>query len=154
MTIVVPFTNLKEATQLALRQDGLQPLFEHMRHEEDYYNLLARMWEKGETFLVVEHDIVAWPGAAQTLENCPGLWCTLPYYCSVGWIKDGLGFTKFSAELLKKYPDFLKEPFPTCCRHSRYYCGLDRLIAHRAAELGIQPCVHEPGCTNLNEKWT
>ena len=112
MTIVVPFTNLKEATQLALRQDGLQPLFEHMRHEEDYYHLLARMWEKGETFLVVEHDIVAWPGAAQTLENCPGLWCTLPHYCSVG------------------------------------------LIAHRAAELGIQPCVHEPGCTNLNEKWT
>jgi hypothetical protein len=163
MKVVVPFvlpgpTKIQPwalaATQLALRQDGIAAEFHHMTEDESYYRLLASMWAAGETFATVEHDIVCWPGALQQLENCPEQWCTLPYYCSVGWIKDGLGCTKFSEQLIRRYPDFLKEPFPNCCQHTRFYCGLDRLIAHRAQELGLEPHVHAPGVTNLNDKWT
>ena len=97
---------------------------------------------------------MVWPGGLQELVNCPEGWCTLPYYCSAGWIEDGLGCTKFSAQFIAEFPDLLKPPFPACCRHTTNYCGLDRLIGHRMEEIGRKPHVHAPGVTNLNERWT
>jgi hypothetical protein len=157
--VVIPFAVSDHSwalasTHLALRQDGIAASFEQMRDEDHYFRLFEKLWSNGETFTIVEHDIVVWPGAIPQLESCPEPWCTFPYYCSVGWIKDGLGCTKFSAEFIGSHPDFLKEPFPVCCPHTRNYCGLDRLIAHRMNELGMQPHVHAPGVTNLNDKWT
>ena len=157
MKVVVPFAGPSwpiHAVKLALRQDGVDAALHHMTRENDYYDLLARLWSEGEGFIVVEHDIVVWPGGLQELANCDEPWCTLPYYCSVGWIEDGLGCTKFSHQMIQKSPHFLKEPFPACCAHTRHYCGLDRLIAHRAETLGLKPHVHQPGVSNLNEKWT
>lgn len=163
MKVVVPFAlpdgELLQpwafaAMSLALKQDGQEPKFVLMSEDESYYNLLVSLWAEGESFTVVEHDIVVWPGAIDQLEACTEPWCVYPYYCSVGWIVDGLGCTKFSKGLLGRYPDFLKEPFPECCRHTRSYCGLDRIIAHRAHDLGISPHVHMPGVTNLNARWT
>jgi hypothetical protein len=157
MNIVVPFaTNatMLSAVRLALSQDGLDASFRHCDKDTSYHDLLLEYWSAKEDFCVIEHDIVVWPGALGELEQCNELWCTRPYYCSVGWIVDGLGCTKFSKKLIEMYPNFLSEPFPTCCQHTRYFCGLDRLIAHRAQELGIKPHVHLPGVSNLNEKWT
>jgi hypothetical protein len=157
MKVIVPFATaspMLPAVRLALRQDGVNAEYVHMTKDDSYYNLLVDCWRAGETFAIVEHDIVVWPGGIQELENCPEQWCTIPYYCSVGWILDGLGCTKFGADLIRKYPAFLDEPFPSCCSHTRYFCGLDRLIAHRMQELEIEPHVHNPGVVNLNEKWT
>ncbi len=157
MRVVVPFAGPSwpiHAVKLALRQDGVEAEFHHMTNDQSYYRLLAGLWGKGESFTVIEHDIVVWPGAVQELANCPHSICSLPYYCSVGWIKDGLGCTKFSSKVMKQYPNFLNRPFPTCCQHTDNYCGLDRLMAHRAQELGIDFHVHSPGVINLNEKWT
>ena len=161
MIVVVPFASpdkvqpwAQAANRLALQQDGIDARFEFMAGDDSYYGLMADLWARRETFVIVEHDIVVWPGAIQALENCPEPWCTYPYYSSVGWILDGLGCTKFGAELLKRFPDYLLEPFPDCCRHTRFYCGLDRLIAHRAEQLGLKPHVHSPGVVNLNERWT
>jgi hypothetical protein len=157
MKIIVPFATkapMIQAVQIALRQDGHEPLYVHCKHEEDYFNLVAEHWEAKEDFCVIEHDIVIWPGALQELEDCEELWCVRPYYCSVGWIIDGLGCTKFSSEMMTKYSDFFKEPFPKCCMHTKNYCGLDRLIAHRMMDLEIKPHIHNPGVSNLNDKWT
>jgi hypothetical protein len=141
-------------TQLALRQDGIQAEFVPMLHDQSYYDLLASAWEAGESFCVVEHDIIVWPGALQKLADCPHGWCTRPYYCSVGWIEDGLGCTRFSAEFIRQHPDLLREPFPSCCSHTRNWCGLDRLIAHKLGAGGLKPHVHQTPVTNLNSKWT
>jgi hypothetical protein len=157
MNVVVPFATkspMLRGVILALDQDGWEPEYIHCDKEDSYYNVMSKYWSAKEDFCVVEHDIIVWPGALSELSQCPEPWCTFPYYCSVGWIIDGLGCTKFSKHLLETYPNFLKEPFPTCCSHSRNYCGLDRLIAHKALELGLKPHVHKPGVTNLNEKWT
>lgn len=128
--------------------------FEHMTDDEAYWRLVTGLWAKGEGFTVVEHDIVVHPGGIQELENCSEPWCLFPYYCSVGWIVDGLGCTKFSSEFIRQYPQFFEEPYPACCAHTKHYCGLDRFIAHRGIELGIKPHVHMPGVVNLNDKWT
>lgn len=157
MRVVVPFATsarMLEAVRLALYQDGIEAEFYHCSKETSYYDLLLSLWKSAEDFCIIEHDIVIWPGALNDLEHCDHLWCTRPYYCSIGWIIDGLGCTKFSKPLMEQYPNFLDEPFPSCCGHTKYYCGLDRLIAHRAYELGLQPHVHLPGVTNLNSKWT
>jgi hypothetical protein len=157
MKVVVPFATsaaMLPAVELALRQDGVEADFRHMTADDSYYQLLVELWRGRETFALVEHDIIPWPGALQQLENCPEAWCTFPYYCSVGWIEDGLGCVKFGKELLVSHPSFLDEPFPPCCNHTKYYCGLDRLIAHRCEQLGIAPHVHAPGVVNLNERWT
>jgi len=157
MNVVVPFATkspMLPAVQIALRQDGWDAEYYHCDRDDSYHEMMLSHWRAGEDFCVVEHDIVVWPSALNELEQCTALWCTRPYYCSVGWILDGLGCTKFSKELIEKYPDFLLEPFPPCCMHTRYYCGLDRLIAHRMQQLGIAPHVHLPGVSNLNDKWT
>jgi hypothetical protein len=144
------------AVLVALRQDGWDPELEYCSHVESYYELMLRLWRKAEDFCVIEHDVVVFPGALSEMESCTEGegWCTRPYYCSVGWINDGLGCTKFSARFIEKYPDFLSEPFPDCCQHTRHYCGLDRLMAHRAEQLGIKPHIHYPGVSNLNDRWT
>ena len=142
------------AAKLALRQDGWKVDARFMAKDDSYYELLCEYWAKGEDFCVVEHDIVVWPGALSEMEACREPWCTRPYYCSVGWILDGLGCARFSGTFTRLHPEFLKPPFPTCCQHTTYYCGLDRLVAHRMQELGLKPHVHNPGVVNLNQKWT
>ena len=163
MQVVVPYaTNPKHgspwalpAVQLALRQDGWEPqCLDLTGQETGYFDLVSELWSRRETVTIVEHDIVVWPGAIQDLENCSEDWCTYPYYCSLGWIQDGLGCTKFSGALMERYPEFFAEPYPTCCNHSKHYCGLDRFIAHRFEELEVKPHVHSPGVTNLNARWT
>lgn len=159
MHVTVPFTIGKnawalQAVKLALAQDGVAAQFEHMTDGEAYYRLLKRLWTAGEGVITVEHDVVVYPGAIQSLVDCPEPWCTLPYYCSVGWIVDGLGATKFAAEFTREHPDFLDPPFPTCCNHVTNYCGLDRTITHKMEEMGLKPHVHLPGVVNLNQQWT
>jgi len=161
MTVHIPFAFGKsaqawalDAARLALRQDGIEFKLHYVDQDESYYDLLSGLWADQQGFIIVEHDIVVWPGAIGQLEECPEPWCLYPYYASVGWCSDALGCTKFSAELLRQYPDVLKEPFPTCCSHSKYWCGLDRLIAHRLKEYGVEPHVHSPAVVNLNDRWT
>lgn len=159
MGVVVPFAVGQSSwalpsVQLALKQDGVQATFVQMVDDESYYKLLVNEWNRDDDLIVIEHDIVVWPGAIQELLNCKEVYCTLPYYCSVGWIIDGLGCTKFSRDLKNRYPYFLRKPFPPCCSHTTYYCGLDRLIAHKMESLGIKPHIHAPGVVNLNSKWT
>lgn len=158
MKVVVPFAPNPSwplhAVRLALAQDGVKAEMHHMTGDESYFRLVSGLWGQDEGFIVVEHDIVVHPGGCQELANCPEPWCVFPYYCSVGWIVDGLGCTKFSADLMREHPGFFQEPFPKCCAHTRHYCGLDRLIAHRMQELGVEAHVHAPGVVNLNQKWT
>jgi hypothetical protein len=157
MRVIVPFATkspMLSAVRVALTQDGWEPEFYHCSKDTSYYDLLVEQWNKKESFCVIEHDVVVFPGALTELEQCSNLFCTRPYYCSVGWIEDGLGCTRFSKELIELYPNFLSKPFPDCCPHTEYYCGLDRLIAHRLQQLGIKPHVHLPGVSNLNERWT
>ena len=142
-----------DAVKLALRQDGVEAQMHFLDRDEAYYNLLTDLWAK-DGFTIVEHDIVVWPGAIQQLQDCPEPWCVFPYYSSVGWIIDGLGCTKFSRELVQGHPDVLKPPFPVCCAHTKYWCGLDRLLAHSLVSQGIQPHVHSPAVVNLNDRWT
>ncbi len=75
-----------------------------------YYAALCDWWSKGETFLVLEHDVVCRPDVIAELDACPEPWCLYGYdpycheECREAW-RNALGCTRFRAELLAAVPD-------------------------------------------------
>jgi hypothetical protein len=75
-----------------------------------YYAALLDIWERRETFAVLEHDVVCRPDIITELEACPEPWCLYGYtdFCHEGcreaW-RNQLGCTRFRAELIQAVPD-------------------------------------------------
>ena len=75
-----------------------------------YWRLLCDVWSDGESFLIVEHDVVCRPDVLEQVEACPEPWCTFGYEpichpeCLEAWA-NMLGCTRFSADLIAAAPD-------------------------------------------------
>lgn len=95
-------------------------LMEGIVHEEHvcqgefgYGRLIADTWRQGEGFILVEHDIVPWPGALRAMWDCGALWCGYPYPYFDGPVgseerlfgSHGCGCCKFSTVLVQGWPD-------------------------------------------------
>ena len=71
---------------------------------------MCEWWERGESFAVVEHDVVCRPDVIEGFETCPEPWCVHPYTpicheaCMEAWA-NMLGCTRFSTELIQACPD-------------------------------------------------
>jgi hypothetical protein len=88
------------ALRVALEMDGIAATFVQTLAEDAYFNLWKELWDKGERFVLIEGDILPWPGAIQQVWDCPENWCGFPMYIH-GFIQHSLGACpKFSAELL------------------------------------------------------
>ena len=75
-----------------------------------YYAALLDIWAAGETFAVLEHDVVCRPDVIAGLDACPEPWCLYGYAdmchpeCQEAW-RNQLGCTRFRAELIRAVPD-------------------------------------------------
>lgn len=75
-----------------------------------YWRLLRDVWADGETFTVVEHDVLWRPDVVEQFEACPQPWCVFGYTpicheaCLEAWA-NMLGCTRFTAELIAACPD-------------------------------------------------
>lgn len=75
-----------------------------------YWAALAAMWERGESFAVLEHDVICRPDVEGQFEVCPDPWCIFGYSnichpeCMEGW-RNALGCTRFTAEIIHAAPD-------------------------------------------------
>src|SRR5690242_16929872 len=75
-----------------------------------YRRTLAQWWTRGETFMVLEHDVVCRPDVVEQFESCPEPWCLFSYDnmccepCREAW-RNMLGCTRFRAELIAAVPD-------------------------------------------------
>lgn len=76
MRIVVATTEPDSPAARALRMEGFD--VEESCHEpvRGYPALFSDLWNAGDTFITVEHDIIPWPGAIDGLISCPEPWCT------------------------------------------------------------------------------
>jgi hypothetical protein len=74
--------------------------------DTSYWELLDYLWDEGETFSIVEHDIEVKQNSLSELAQCPELWCVVPYGYYLGQFS-GLGCCKFDKKLLKEFPDAL-----------------------------------------------
>lgn len=70
-----------------------------------YWSLLCELWRGGESFILMEDDMLPTEAAYRSLRYCRLRdWCVCPY--RVNGMADGaLGFARYSAALIRRYPD-------------------------------------------------
>lgn len=77
MDIFVPATNIKDITRYCLK--GYDYTTIQVGDDDRYWRYLSERWSEGKTFINVEQDVVFWPGALESLWNCPHYWCVFGY---------------------------------------------------------------------------
>lgn len=159
MRVIVPFTNLREQTKSAL--DTYSPVqaeyFDVSAHDEAYFDLLKSVWNDGEGFIVIEHDIEVRPTTIDELIGCEHDWCAFPYAMGGGNDATALGCTKFSDNLVKavpSFPDWLSmrgDPWAP----ARHWARLDTRTFAILTEQGYEEHRHEPsvGHHNPEKAW-
>lgn len=148
--IIVPFANDKSdpgvlaATRLNLTMQGLKPRYERLNDTLDslysYDRLFRKLWADGEPFIIVEHDILPWPGALQQMWLCDKPWCGFEYIC-FGELRVQLGCVKFDPSRLGPVP--LPEELTV-------WQLLDWKIITTLASRGETGHLHEPAVSHLN----
>jgi hypothetical protein len=109
-----------------------------------YFWLMEALWHRGEGLLVVEHDIVPYPGAIKALQECPEPWCAVPYQVGVN-VGTWLGCTKFSPEIMSTVPDAFDRMERTD------YDAIDGQLLPYLRQRGYQTHVHWPATQHLND---
>lgn len=88
MKIVVPYayTNARsnpagwDAARLNFELQGIHPHYVNVASSFVAYSELVRdLWAEGEPFIIVEHDILPWPGALEELWECDCAWGAFSY---------------------------------------------------------------------------
>jgi hypothetical protein len=77
-----------------------------MRDELDYGRALTDHWR--DELIVVEHDVVPWPGAMQAISGCAHDWCVYGYPFAPRKIGHALGCRRVSARVIEQRPDLPK----------------------------------------------
>jgi hypothetical protein len=148
--VVMPFTHLRPEVVDALAGWGVE-LRDVSGSDSAYWSLLDEMWRDGQTFCIVEHDVVVGPQTLFDLEACEHDWCScqVPY---VGLITAGLSCAKFSVPLIARHPEALEqialledEKHPP-----KHWCMLDSWL--RVVLEGEAMHVHEPPLEHLRDE--
>lgn len=140
--VVVPYVPgpLAEATMLNLACQGIVPRVFRMEGDFDYYLLLAKLWREDRPFVLVEHDVLPWPGAIAQLLACEWPWCALPYAVH-GRSSAYLGCVKFEPYRLGSLP------LPAELQHWR---SLDLLVQRELIARGYREHRHGPEVGHMN----
>ena len=120
--------------------------FETLWAPFDYWQLLDVLWHRGESFVLIEHDIVVTPAVIGSLARCREPWCAFPYLQLPGNPVTGLGCTKFSARLLHAIDPFAKGPTHVIWQN------VDYELCSRLRAAGYENHVHQPPVRHLNPK--
>ena len=155
MKIVVGFTELHPATEKALQLWASN--YEVNYHDvsssnEEYFNVLAKYWSLGESFIVIEHDVEIRKETIPKLTRCSRSWCAFSYAMGASGYQTALGCTKFSTALLQKYPNAMKQAGDKHDPWSapRDWRRLDRRIFEVLVELGETEHRHDPPLKHHN----
>jgi hypothetical protein len=144
--IIVPFANelndsvVHSAMRLNLEMQGLSPRYERLEGTFSYDALIRQLWAEGKPFILVEHDVLPWPGAVQQLWTCPRPWCTFEYFM-LGEMRVALGCTKFDPSQLG--------PCPLPAEPQDWHQMDWHVIAELAARYHVAH-LHEPAVSHLN----
>ena len=110
MKIIVPYTIVHAALREVLDSLAIKVQFEYVgRNEGAYHALLSRLWLEGETFMIIEHDVLPVPGIVEEMWNCNNSWCGAQYIIGGGFMAHPLGFTKFDARMINAWPGLIDE---------------------------------------------
>lgn len=114
------------------------------RDDGAYWRFWRDTWKRGESVIVVEHDITPTPDVLADLESCPGDWCAQPYPYINGGTYTGLGCVKFTGALMAAVPG-LWDQVAAMSDHGhppRHWCRLDAWSHHVLTAWGCRRCEH------------
>jgi hypothetical protein len=145
LKVIVPFVSLHPATRSVLDSYRVPVQYERLDGDDAYRLLLQRLWREGETCVIIEQDILPWPGAIEELHQCCGLWCSCSYlYGGCYSLSHMLGCTKLSDRLMGLLPTLWDEP--------GHWSSLDTRLYHAAYAVGEVAHPHRPPVIHLNAK--
>lgn len=152
MKVICPYTALHPRVASALDHSGWPWKAIDVSHSDTTYaRLFGVLWATGETFALVEHDIVIRPGVLDELAACDEQWCAFSYsYQSSEHY--GLGCVKFSADLLCTYPDAVAETWLEVSNvHPRgHWCNLDDRLSRVLTARCVTQHQHGPPVEHLH----
>lgn len=157
MTVALPYTRLRPEVCQPLAEAGYDVSFYDVSGSDDaYWALLQRLWSRGQTFSIVEHDIIVRPDSLDELAGCPSPWCSfeVPFVGSWGDTYAGLGCAKFSASLIARAPEALARvaEIPGDDVHpAKHWCRVDAWLAAVLQVAGETKCVHGPPLEHLRD---
>jgi hypothetical protein len=153
MRIVIPYTEkINPVVQRVLKSYGRNPEYIYTGDGDNaYWGLLSELWCQREPVIVIEHDVLPWPGALEELEACPCAWCSLTYQLRgfSGQIGVGIfhcfGCVKFHTKLMDDIPDAWSQMQDTYWKH------LDAQFSQIAMWHGVTPHPHRPPAIHLHD---
>jgi hypothetical protein len=155
MRVVIPFVpTLNPDVARAINAGGYIPDPVDVSGSDDaYWTLLHRLWGRGKTICIVEHDVIVRPDSLRELEECPSDWCSfqVPY---VGRLYAGLSCAKFSAALIARYPDALERisELSDDEHPQKHWCRIDSWLQGYVLHPGGETmCVHTPPLEHIRE---
>lgn len=118
---------------------------------EAYHELLASAWQRGDDFIVCEHDIVIDERTLPEFEACEEPWCGFGYELAVGY-RVALGLTRFRGELVRAVPDLfdLVQLETSSGVPPKAWYRLDVRLDQVLRERGYTPHLHMPPVAHLN----
>jgi hypothetical protein len=144
--VIVPYTetsgtsSVLDCVKLNLANQGIRPRLIKMERDFSYDLLLRGLWKEQKPFILVEHDIIPWPGALKELWMCSEPWCGFPYHI-FGELRSYLGCTKFNPLLLGECP------LPNDLQD---WHVLDKVVERALMTRGCMGHIHMPAVTHLN----
>lgn len=152
MRVICPRTRILPETRAALENSGYEWTGAAVSGTDTAYTeLLQKLWRAGETFAIVEHDVVPWRGALEQLDECPEAWCSFIYPFGDG-MHAGLGCARFRSALLAAHPtavdDTLAERTET--HPAGHWCSLDDRLSRALTRAGAVKHVHAPAVGHLH----
>jgi hypothetical protein len=128
--VVLPYTQLRGEVLGAVRASGVAFECVNVSDSDDsYFRLLRDLWSAGESFTLVEHDVVVGPETLKSFDDCGHEWCASQYRYLRGtyW---GLGATRFRGPLLRRFPDLMDEvgEYDSPGHGPKHWCSLDAAI--------------------------
>lgn len=147
MDVIVPYTRLRPEVLAALDTTGHPyETVDVSDSDSAYWELLHEMWAAGQTFCIVEHDIIVEPDTLTRLEECPQEWCASPYPYFNGHYP-GLGCAKFTGSLCQRWPSVIAEigQWSDPTHPAKHWCRLDGWIHNVLAQKArLTVCANHP----------
>lgn len=115
-----------------------------LRDDDSYRLLLQELWRQRQSVILIEHDILPWPGAIEELAGCSCAWGSYTYKMHGGLgIHHMFGCTKLTPALMQATDGLWDAP----CR----WDVLDQRLWFAARDR-FEPHPHRPPVIHLSER--
>lgn len=160
MKIFIPYTKFLSIQAQHLYMDDCEPEYIDVSGDPHlYFEVMKEIWSLKEDFILLEHDIIPWPGALKTFEECLEHWCAFKYYYPPsGHLVIANGCVRFRKEIMELIPDLFdlieknNEEFFVRSEDPKDWKALDgRMGAILTNKLNNFVHVHHPAVVHLKE---